>query len=346
MTVIGLVVLVLVPDALFHKGEWALLLVLIGFFLPAVAEFIGHKKVDEAQDCHSTQRRTHKFVLIVSAFAIILHAVTDGAVIALANSEKASVMVAVGIIAHRAGIALTLWWLMAPFLSTRTIYLMLILFALVTYLGFVMAETVYGLADQSLAGYWQAFAAGSLLHVVMHPLRERNIPHAVIVSAQRFGTFIAVFFIVASIYASLELTINPDISLPIQEAAHHGNSHMGMEENLYILQQAGILIAPWMLAFLSIGGLIRSRRHPSVQQFIKEFAAYIPATFVFWLVVSVFYAFLPAHIVHDHVLLLSMDVAGVFYLWMGLVIMTLLVKGAPRFFAALLPDFLSHDHHH
>lgn len=350
MTVIGLVVLVLLPDALFHRGHWALLVLVVGFFLPAIAEYIGHKRGDDDKDCHQAQRKTHKFILVMSSLAIILHAITDGAILALANDEAASDFLSVGVVAHRVGIALTLWWLLMPYLSSRTIYLMLVLFALVTYLGFAMADTVFGLAEYSLAGYWQAFAAGSLLHVVMHPLRERNIPPAVIVRAQRTGTFIAIFFIVASIYSTLELSTNPGIHVTVQQAAHQGGSHMGMEENIYIMQQAGILVAPWMLAFLAIGGLVQSgkanRLLPKIKKIFSAAATIAPITFVIWLVVSGFYMTQPKDMVHDHVLTLSMDVAAVFYFWLSLVLVALVVRGAPRFFSSLLPDFLSHDHSH
>lgn len=346
MTVIGLVVLVLIPDAMLHKGEWAVVLVLVGFFLPAFVEFVAHQYEDRFGDCHRAQQRTHQIVLIISAFAIIFHAMTDGAILALAGAEYSSNFLNIGVVAHRAGIAITLWWLLQPYIAKTTSYLMLILFALMTYFGYVMGGSVTSFLEPSFSGYWQAFAAGSLLHVVMHPLRERQIPKNIILAAHRVGTSVAIIFIMFSIYSTMELSTNPTLNTHIVSASKEALSHQGMAESLYIMQQAGILAAPWLLIMLVVGGIIRARRSLSVRSFFKEGASFAPMSFFVWLVAAAAYSFFYPHITHENLQALSINVTGVFYFWLTLVGISLLVKGAPTFFAAMLPDFLSHQHSH
>lgn len=346
MTVMGLVVLVLIPDALSHRGEWAVAALLIGFFLPAIAEFLAHKFARESSDCHQAQSQTHKVVLIISCFAIIFHALMDGAILALARTDQASFFLSVGVVAHRLGIAVTLWWLMRPYISSRTSYLMVFLFALVTYLGFQMAASVSHVAEASFAGLWQAFAAGSLLHVVLHPLRDRNIPYDVILRAQRMGTAIALIFIVAGIYSALELTKNPGFNHIVVAAEKQGASHHTMEESLYVMQQAGIISAPFLLAVIVIGALVRARVQFSIKAFFHKAAGIAPLTFFIWLLVSAFYALAEPHVVHDHIFILSLDIVGVFYAWLAVVACALLFQGAPQFFSTFLPDVLSHKHSH
>ncbi|WND04126.1 hypothetical protein QGN29_07040 [Temperatibacter marinus] len=347
MSVIGLVILVLVPDALFHKGKWALVVLLVGFFLPAVAEYFGHKYARYFKgDCHAAQRKTHKIVLLISAFAIIFHALTDGAILALAKSDHATPFLSLGVVAHRVGVAITLWWLLEPYISSRSSYLMLILFALVTYLGFSMAGSVSAVVEAGLGGYWQAFAAGSLLHVVMHPLRERNIPLKTIQNAHRLGTCIAFFFLIASIFSALELTTNHMLSHQVLDPSNTAVTHAGMEESLYILKQAGLIVAPWLLAFIVGLALFRVRSKWSLKNFVSASARVAPMTFLIWLISAAFYALMGTQMVEDHPLGIGIKHVEIFYLWLLLVFSALLYQGAPKFFTSVMPDFLSHDHSH
>lgn len=385
MTVVGLVVLVLVPDALIHQGEIAFFMILAGFLLPAVAEFIAHKRGRSKENCQKVQQKTHKVVLLISAFAIILHGMADGALLSLSKSMQTSDFLSTGIIAHRVGIALTLWWLLKPYIPDWGSYLILALFSVMTYAGFAMADQMTPLVEASLAGYWQAFAAGSLLHVVLHPLRERNIPVLTILRGHRAGTLVALVFIVTSIYSTVELSHpaniqNPDSTMVdhhhhqgmedphddephktngghdhaahyhgghIAQSAHgaHG-AHGAMDESLYFMQMTGILLSPWLLSGILIGALFLVRKNRSFPAFMQAVGRLVPLTVAFWLLASLVYAYSDQHTHHDHLLVYDLNITLLFNGWLAIVALSLLVKGAPRFFSSLLPDILAHSHDH
>jgi hypothetical protein len=128
---VGLVVVLLVPDIMEPLGPYAIGLLLLGYLLPGFLE----KLVKRAAE------GLHIASLMVALLGLMLHALLDGA--GLAGSElQASAGLATAIILHRFGVGLMLWLIMEPAFGKQIAWLTLILSFILTLLVWVVG---YGL---------------------------------------------------------------------------------------------------------------------------------------------------------------------------------------------------------
>ena len=143
-------------------GAWIALPV--GLATPVLADrVLGH-------------RRSHAVALIMGATGLILHALADG--MALASVQLVGARgwgIALAVILHRIPVGLGVWML---FPCWRQRYrgvttLVLLLIATATATGQLLANDIFAQSPQSW-GIFQAFAAGMLLHVVVHTAKRRE----------------------------------------------------------------------------------------------------------------------------------------------------------------------------
>ena len=160
VTVIALITTTLLPEALSHGGMWGLAIAVIGFLLPWLAEALFHR----------AEEITHRLIMLVAALALIVHAASDGAILAFAKDADGGAFIASGVVLHRVGVAIAVWWLLRPVLTTVGGIAVLVSLGAMTVIGYLMVLFAGEWYNIPLIGYWQAFAAGSLFHVVMHPL--------------------------------------------------------------------------------------------------------------------------------------------------------------------------------
>jgi hypothetical protein len=166
--VAGIVCVDIIPNALISGGAFALLALAFGLAFPVVAEKTFGKAAHKA----------HVFVVILAAIGLIVHAVIDG--IALLPdfstlSERGSPLfdgklfggqLALGVILHRIPVGMAIWWsVRASFGSTAAIATFGFMIAATSAAYFFGAPIVAIAETQSLA-LFQAFVAGSLVHIV------------------------------------------------------------------------------------------------------------------------------------------------------------------------------------
>jgi len=164
ITISGLVLLHIFPEAI-HQGGWiALLFGVLGLLGPTFSEKVLKHKVHSA----------HRIALTLGVIGIFLHAAMDGATLAFPgmhhghghdHGDHTGELLALAVILHRIPVSLTLWWLIKPDFGRNKAIWVLLALGLATFLGFLMGPSV--LENASLA-WFQAFVAGSLLHVVIH----------------------------------------------------------------------------------------------------------------------------------------------------------------------------------
>lgn len=154
---VGLVVILLIPEIIGPLGPAAALLVLLGYLLPGMLE----KLVKRAAE------RLHLVSLYIALAGLILHAVLDGA--GLASSElRASAGLATAIILHRFGMGLMLWLIIQPVFGNRAGWLTLIAMAAATIVGFEFSGRLLPLAgDQVIVGV-QGVIIGTIIHSLVH----------------------------------------------------------------------------------------------------------------------------------------------------------------------------------
>lgn len=157
VVLIGLVVVLLVPDIIEPLGPAAFGLLIVGYTLPGLLE----KLVKRAAE------GLHLASLFVALIGLMLHALLDGA--GLAGSElKASAGLAAAIILHRFGVGLMLWLIMEPAFGKRYAWLTLILLGAVTIIGFEFSERFLPLAGDTLIAGIQAIIIGTIIHSLVH----------------------------------------------------------------------------------------------------------------------------------------------------------------------------------
>jgi hypothetical protein len=157
VVLIGLVIVVLVPDIIEPLGPVAFGLLFIGYILPGVLE----KLVKRAAE------GLHLATLFVALAGLMIHALLDGA--GLAGSEmQATSGLAVAIILHRFGVGLMLWLIMEPAFGKRMAWLTLIVIAAVTIIGFEFSERFLPLAGDTLVAGIQGIIIGTIIHSLAH----------------------------------------------------------------------------------------------------------------------------------------------------------------------------------
>lgn len=159
VTITGLVLLYILPDT-FANGGWpTLIFAITGLFGPTFLESFSRKAA----------RKTHLAALILGLAGLALHALVDGTALSPTLTSSANgVLLPFAVIIHRFPVGLTIWWLLRPSFGTRAALSVLGLVALATVVGFSLGSFLTeGLSSSGMA-WFQAFVAGSLLHVVFH----------------------------------------------------------------------------------------------------------------------------------------------------------------------------------
>lgn len=183
VTVAGIVCVYIIPNAFAAGGRTALLFLIIGLLFPVVIEKLFARAMHYA----------HIFVVILAALGLIVHALIDG--IALlpgldshggpAGSERlpsSSVFdnkLALGVILHRIPIGMAIWWSVRPAFGTPAAVATFALLISATAAAFFFGAPVLEIAERSEVAWFQAFVAGSLVHVVAFGVSHEHPDSAV-----------------------------------------------------------------------------------------------------------------------------------------------------------------------
>lgn len=172
VVVAGIVCINIIPSALDTGGWWATVALAAGLSFPIFVEKTFRHSVHKA----------HAFIVILAAVGLILHALIDGIALLPVVSEALNHVgprtypgdpgstfanpLAIGVILHRLPVGMAIWWSVRPnFGLTAAISTFALLIAATGAAYFFGAPIVDLAADRSLA-LFQAFVAGSLVHVV------------------------------------------------------------------------------------------------------------------------------------------------------------------------------------
>ena len=158
VSILGLVGLSLLPNALHDGGAWAALALLAGFLLPS---WLEHRFAERAGE-------THKLTVFLGLLGLVLHALVDGVALVapsvegMAHGEE----LAWAVLIHRLPVGLTVWWLLRDRKPQAVIALLMV--GAGTLVGFSFGDQVLSRFTPMALALFQAGLAGSLLHVVVH----------------------------------------------------------------------------------------------------------------------------------------------------------------------------------
>ncbi|NQT63116.1 MAG: permease [Candidatus Marinimicrobia bacterium] len=155
----GIAVIHLLPEAVVEIGGMALLMVVFGALLPYFAE----------RAFHNYERATHSGVLVLAFSGILVHTLMDGIAVSQASRDHGSGQVlAYAVILHRLPVGLLIWWALKPLSNIKVIVSVLALMSLATAAGFSLGAAEFPGAHSTYITYFQALVTGSLLHVLFH----------------------------------------------------------------------------------------------------------------------------------------------------------------------------------
>ncbi|WP_025822047.1 hypothetical protein [Shewanella marina] len=154
----GLVLIHILPELLEHGGLMAIVFVILGLWGPTLSERIFHRYSEI----------THNLTLILGVGGLMLHTITDGGAMVLAQHGGNSPLLALGVILHRLPVGLAIWWLLRPQIGLRWSIVVLASMMLLTSLGYFAGEHLLAQLSLDNTVYLQAFVTGSILHVVLH----------------------------------------------------------------------------------------------------------------------------------------------------------------------------------
>jgi len=155
----GIAVIHLLPEAVVEIGGMALLMVVIGALLPYFAE----------RAFHNYERATHSGVLVLAFSGILVHTLLDGIAVSQASrTHGAGQVLAYAVILHRLPVGLLIWWALKPLSNTKIILSILALMSLATAAGFGLGAAEFPGVHTAYITYFQALVTGSLLHVLFH----------------------------------------------------------------------------------------------------------------------------------------------------------------------------------
>ncbi|CAM2063731.1 Permease [Sulfidibacter corallicola] len=157
----GLILSEILPEAVAHGGWWALLFVILGMAVPTLSERLFH-----------SEKQIHSIALALGLIGLFLHAITDGAALAPSahdgHDHHAHQILSLGVLLHRIPIGLTIWWFVKPQFGRKVALLVLVLIGVGTILGHELAPAILAPLNTSGMSFFQAFVAGSLIHIVFH----------------------------------------------------------------------------------------------------------------------------------------------------------------------------------
>ncbi len=159
---VGVIVLLLIPEVLHHMGWIAVLLALIGYLVPGLLE-------------HAIKRAArvfHLFSLVIALVGLTLHALLDGAGLAAGGGGDHPGL-SLAIVLHRFGVGLAIWLMVQPAYGRQAAWSVLVLVCIATLLGFYGSERALPMAGEDAFHYLQALIVGAIVHSLVHRTHGR-----------------------------------------------------------------------------------------------------------------------------------------------------------------------------
>lgn len=152
----------ILPDAWEGRSLWPLLAVGLGGLLPALIE----------RASHALAHRTDAVALVVGMSGLLIHSLLEGAGLAPFGSSAPNPAFALAVTVHRVAEGLVVWWLLRPRYGTVAALAGIGLLLSATGAGLAVGLELLAGAEGGWVGLYQAFVAGSLVHVVFHQGRH------------------------------------------------------------------------------------------------------------------------------------------------------------------------------
>ena len=164
VVILGIVIVDVMPEVLAHHAVLGLVLLGLGLLGPTILERVFHRAAGQV----------HRTAVMIGVLGLILHAFVDGIVLSEISDSGAYAdrLLGFGVILHRLPVGLTVWWLLRPRYGIAVATAALVIMGAGTLGGYTVGLEMGYLTSGSMAILFQAFAAGTILHVVIHRPHE------------------------------------------------------------------------------------------------------------------------------------------------------------------------------
>lgn len=214
VTIAGIVIVYIVPDVFDVAGFIALVFLALGI---SFALGVEH---------HSASRSggSYAWVVILGSLGLVVHAAMDGIALlptdhlhipgtehlhghhaheeghAHAIEGLVSNHLALGVILHRIPVGMAIWWTLRPQIGSVMAIAALGLIAAATTVAYLFGDAILDVLQTSSVACFQAFVAGSLLHVIVfstvrHRTQSDSLPQKNNVVGERLGVIAGLFLI-------------------------------------------------------------------------------------------------------------------------------------------------------
>jgi len=162
ISIAGLLGFNILPAAVETGGWFAWPCLLLGLAFPALLE----------SQLHHFARQAHAAILVLGIAGLAAHSLVDGVALALPGAGEAGHGhdgdLALAVVLHRFPVGLAVWFLLAGSKGLRTALLGLAAMMLATVGGFLAGGAWSVLLTTPALAWFQAFVAGSILHVIIY----------------------------------------------------------------------------------------------------------------------------------------------------------------------------------
>ena len=159
VTMGGLLAAHIMPELFEVAGPLAGVAAVCGLLVPAVLQRLLGKAAEQV----------HTVTLVLALGGLALHAVIDGVALAGGGHDHGSGgSLRLAIALHRVPVGLTIWWLLRPAFGAPAALAVLVLIAVATVIGFTGAGWLGELLQGQTLALFNAFVAGTLVHVMLH----------------------------------------------------------------------------------------------------------------------------------------------------------------------------------
>jgi len=174
ISIAGIICVHIIPSALDGGGIWALGFLAMGLLFPVALEKLFNGALLEA----------HIFILLMAALGLVVHAIVDGVALLplnahppLNSSGLSDNPLAIGVILHRLPIGMAIWWSLRPHFSTWVAIATYAMIICATAAGYFFSDSVVAMGQTASISYFQAFMAGSLVHIVAFGVTHTHDGH-------------------------------------------------------------------------------------------------------------------------------------------------------------------------
>lgn len=183
ITIAGIVCVHIIPVSISNGGLWAVVFLLLGLAFPVVLE----------RQFHHLMHKAHGVILLLAALGLAVHAMIDGIALlpleTLGGQAGAATagegglatlldnQLAIGVILHRLPVGMAIWWSLRPHLGAPVAIGVFALIIAATAAAYFLGGPVVELAETRSLACFQAFVAGSLVHVVAFGVTHDHSGH-------------------------------------------------------------------------------------------------------------------------------------------------------------------------